>query len=331
MVRVVPTEGGDAGVPPPEGQETEPSDESEPAIQQQQTPATVALVKEGGAAGTLAEGREVQPSGEGVHDEQQSKDDLSLAQNSANTYNGAPAGEESNPESDATRNAPGASDEILSQPGNDMAPVDRSTKKGPESEEMQQELDQGSAVPSNSTQGVPSILDMDKDSGITTFSLRCQDDLEPSLPEGDGNIIETMAEEAEEEDDEEDSEFAGVRLVRQQTGAGVGRARRKLDRQNTGVGGADGLRRSGGKKKKAPFQVPQTMYMGHPLGSAAADFLERQHHRISEVKTRRDEVAGMVKLVMEHKPKGGGSALPDVDAVFPYRRERDQSQGDWCV
>eukprot|EP00752_Nemacystus_decipiens_P002842 g2648.t1 len=193
--------------------------------------------------------------------------------------------------------------------------------------------DESEAMVSNTKDAAPA-LDMDKHSGMTTFSLMRQDD-ESNLEEPDAWLgshpeegdeasnMETLKE-GTDESEKDDSEFAPT-FARRNTGIA-----RKLVRQNTGVGIAGGSS-TGGKKKKAPFRVPQTMFQGHPVGSPAAEFLERQHHRLAEIRARREEVAGLLELVMEHNPKSTGSSLPDIDAVFPDRRERELSQGDYCV
>lgn len=92
--------------------------------------------------------------------------------------------------------------------------------------------------------------------------------------------------------------------------------------------GADSDRLSG-SGKRAPFRVPQTMFMGHPVGSMAAEFLERQEHRMKHVKTRRDEVGLLMNLVTNHDPQSG-SPLPDIDVVFPVDGS-DHAQGDWYL
>ncbi|CAB1100741.1 unnamed protein product [Ectocarpus sp. CCAP 1310/34] len=197
------------------------------------------------------------------------------------------------------------------------------------------------AVPAKS-QLPPPTLEMDKHSGMTTFSLMRQDEEGSSLDasdagkaavrgeqedgqynKGDG-AVEILAQEQEGFDGEGESEEpVGTTFARRGT--------RRFVRQGTGISMADGVSPEGKKKKKAPFHVPPTMYMGHPVGSMAAEFLERQKHRLVDVKNRREEVAGLLKLVVDHNPRNTGSDAPDIDKVFPDKRGRDNSQGDWCI
>lgn len=290
----------------------------------------VVPTEEGGQA-SLSQGKETQPS----------KDGPAEGQPTIPTPAGASAEEEGQPLDNTLSDAAKTESDV------ELPPTKRSTdpsREPSESEEMDHESQLesvalatagGSDVIGSNTNDAAPTLDMDKHSGMTTFSLMHHDDesdLEepdaglspPHTEEGDeANDLETLKE-GPEENEEEDSELA-PRLARQNTGV-----TRKFVRQNTGVGAAGGAS-AGGKKKKAPFRVPQTMYMGHPVGSPAAEFLERQQHRLAEVKTRREEVAGLLELVMDHNPKSTGSSLPDIDAVFPDKRGREQSQGDYCV
>lgn len=293
---------------------------------------------EEGEEASLPQGNELQPND--IATEPPTKND-DLAEDQPTT-SASIAGASAEEEGQRLRSAiPDAaetgSDVALSPPRS----ADPSREKPSESEEMHHEVlklesvDGGSGVTDSNAKAVSPTLDMDKHSGMTSFSLMRHDD-ESSLDrpgaglsthtEQEGteeNSTETLVE-VTEENEEEESELAGPRFVRQNTGV-----TRKLVRQNTGIIGGGVL--AGGKKKKAPFFVPQTMYMGHPVGSPAAEFLERQQHRLAEIKTRREEVAELLELVMEHNPKSTGSVLPDIDAVFPDKREREKSQGDWCV
>lgn len=180
----------------------------------------------------------------------------------------------------------------------------------------------------------PSALDMEKHSGMTTFSLMRQgsnsDPGQETTAEGEAGethdeaSTEIPADLGEGEDDDDDQ-------LKDTSVAFARRGTRRFVRQDTGIGVGDGVLCGGGKKKR-PFRVPQTMYMGHPLGSPAAEFLERQHHRLADVKTRREVVARRVGLVMEHNPLATGSGLPDIDEVFPDKKDvGDNSHGDWCV
>lgn len=289
-----------------------------------------------------SQGKEI-PRKDVTADQQPTSDDPAEDQLTISTCNAGASAEEDDQRlscavSDATKTG---SDVELSPPTS----TDPSRKPS-ESEEMRHEepklesgvlapVESGSGVTDNNTKDDLPTLDMDKHSGMTTFSLMRQDD-EPSLDgpdarlsthteqEGDEENTTEKLMEAAEENEEEDSELGLPRLVRNNTGIA-----RKFVRQNTGIGTQGGA--SAGRKKKASFRVPQTMYMGHPVGSPAAEFMERQQHRLAEIKTRRQEVAGLLELVMEHNPNSTGSVLPDIDAVFPDQRGREKSQGDWCV
>lgn len=244
-----------------------------------------------------------------------------------------------------TSTGPDASGAVMSQPETHTAGIDdTSNALDPSNPSASEELPV--RVPGDTTPGAaghtsqqdasPTTLDMNKHSGMTTFSLMQQHDEESSLDgpgpgpvthtgqEDDDSMTEKLLTEAAEEEEEE-PEPAAANFARRGT--------RKLIRQDTGIGFGGGMLGSGGqKKKKAPFHVPQAMYMGHPVGSPAAEFLEGQQHRLAQVKTRREEVAELLKLVMEHNPKISGSGLPDVDEVFPYMRGRENDQqGDRCI
>lgn len=297
---------------------------------------------------SVSEGKEtIASNDENVAAEQQpTKDDLAEGQPTTSTTAGAYAVEKGQRLSSAVSDAAGTGSDVeLSPPRS----TDDPSRKPSESEEMHREAPQQlkesgalataevgpDAVVGNIAKDVAPTLDMDKHSGMTTFSLMRHEDDESSLdrPEAglsayaeeeidDENATETMIE--GEEENGEVSE-GPPRLARKNTGVA-----RKFVRQNTGIG--DGaLTAVGTEKKKALFRVPQTMYMGHPVGSPAAEFLERQQHRLAEIKTRREEVAGLLELVMEHNPKSTGSSLPDIDEVFPDKRGREKSQDDWCV
>eukprot|EP00903_Cladosiphon_okamuranus_P014322 g13301.t1 len=311
MVKVVPTEERLEEAPFSQGKETLTGDDGKVAAEQQPT------------KDEPAEGQPTTPPAAGASAEGEGQ-------------------RLSSPVSDAA----GTGSDVELSPPRSTDPS-RTRSKG---EEMRHEAPQQSGEPgalaiaedgsdvlgSKTTKRAAPALDMDKHSGMTTFSLMRHGDDESSLDrpnEGprtpaeqerdDENATGTLME-GEEENDEEVSE-GPPRPARQNTGVG-----RKFVRQNTGIG--DGpLTPGGNKKKKAPFHVPQTMYMGHPVGSPAAEFLERQQHRVGEIKTRREEVAGLLKLVMEHNPNSTGSGLPDIDEVFPDKRGRERSQGDWCV
>ena len=301
----------------------------------------VVPTEEGAEVSLSQQGKEAQQPGIDVDTEQPTtEDDPAEVQPTTSTTAGASA-EEEDQRLDST-----ISDGANTESGEEMSPPRSGdpSRKPPESEEMHHEVQQlesgalatvgGSDVVGSDMKDVAPALDMDKHSGMTTFSLMRHDDesslgepdagLTPHIEEGDeANDLETLKE-GEEGDEEGDSEFA-PRLARQNTGA-----TRKFVRQNTGIGVAGGAS-TGRRKKKAPFRVPQMMFMGHPVGSPAAEFLERQQHRLAEIKTRREEVAGLLELVMEHNPKTTGSSLPDIDAVFPDKWGREPSQGDYCV
>lgn len=240
--------------------------------------------------------------------------------------------------SNAAKAGPDASGGVMSQPETHAAGVDGPSNALDSSVSVSDELlaDAASAVADHSSQGASSTtLDMEKHSGMTTFSLMRHSD-ESSL-DGPGRGPATHAEqehdakvggeekdeEEKEEEQEEEEEGEPEPVV-----ANFGRrGTRKFVRQDTKGGGfGNGMLGGEGKDKKAPFHVPQTMYMGHPVGSPAAEFVERQQHRLAQVKTRREEVAGLLKLVMDHNPKSSGSGLPNVDAVFPYMRGRENDQ-----
>lgn len=236
--------------------------------------------------------------------------------------------------SDAAETGPDAPGALVSQLEPHAAGVDGMSNAflGPSASEELPAREFGDTVPDaagNISHGASStILDMDKDSGMATFSLLRHGEESSLDGPGPGPATHTEQEdndrEEREEEAEKDAEPAVADFVRRGT--------RKFVRQNTGIGAGDGMLGSGGKKKKAPFQVPQTMYMGHPVGSPAAEFLERQQHRLAQVKARREEVSGLLKLVMEHNPKRSGSDLPDIDEVFPYIRGREnEQQEDRCT
>eukprot|EP00904_Undaria_pinnatifida_P001578 jgi/Undpi1/11420/HiC_scaffold_30.g13717.m1 len=83
-------------------------------------------------------------------------------------------------------------------------------------------------------------------------------------------------------------------------------------------------------EKRPSFHAPPAMYMGHPVGSPAAEFLERHERRVKEAAVRRVSVSELLKLVMNHDPVSSGSPMPDVDVVFPDYHS-DQNEGDWFV
>lgn len=60
-------------------------------------------------------------------------------------------------------------------------------------------------------------------------------------------------------------------------------------------------------------------YKSHPVGSASAEFLERQAQRQEALTSMQEEVKRKLKLVMEHDPATTGSLLPDIDNVFPLQ------------
>lgn len=188
----------------------------------------------------------------------------------------------------------------------------------------------------------PPTLDMDKHSGMTTFSLMRQDEEGSSLDASDAGAAAARGQQengqynkgdgAVEVPEEEQEEFDGEEESEEPVGATFARrGTRRFVRQGTGIIMADDVSPEDNKKKKAPFHVPQTMYMGHPVGSTAAEFLERHKHRLVDVKNRREEVAGLLKLVVDHNPRNSGSDIPDIDKVFPDKRGRENSQGDWCI
>ncbi|CAM9931303.1 unnamed protein product [Ectocarpus fasciculatus] len=198
------------------------------------------------------------------------------------------------------------------------------------------------AVPAKS-QLPPPTLDMDKHSGMTTFSLMRQDEEGSILDAADSGAAAARGEQengqnnkgdgaVEVPEEEEQEEFDGEDESEEPVGASFARrGTRRFVRQGTGISMADGVSPDDKKKKKAPFHVPQTMYMGHPVGSMAAEFLERHRHRLVDVKNRREEVAGLLELVVDHNPRNTGSEIPDIDKVFPDKRGREHSQGDWCI
>lgn len=71
------------------------------------------------------------------------------------------------------------------------------------------------------------------------------------------------------------------------------------------------------------------MSMDHPLGSLAAEFLERKVQRERAVKAGRVDVTANLRLVMEHDLAVSGSPFPDIDVVFPPKQV-DPDNGDWC-
>lgn len=220
----------------------------------------------------------------------------------------------------------------------DVAPLDPSKSSAERNDLQQVSVPEASGgdwtAAGNVPQLPPSKLDMEKHSGMTTFSLMRQGS-DSSLgqtktpkagieDDDDETASGMLADLAEEGDDDAD-------MAKPASAAIARRGTRRFVRQDTGIGIGDGVLGGGGKKKR-PFRVPQTMYMGHPLGSPAAEFLERQQHRLAEVKTRREIVAARVGLVMDHNPLATGSGLPDIDEVFPDKKGvGDNSHGDWCV
>lgn len=84
-------------------------------------------------------------------------------------------------------------------------------------------------------------------------------------------------------------------------------------------------RNVGGKEK---VEIPQAMFMGHPVGSPSADFLERQQHRDNDVKVRKEEIADKLITILQHNPViSGGAPLPDIDVLFPVEGP-DPENGD---
>lgn len=83
-------------------------------------------------------------------------------------------------------------------------------------------------------------------------------------------------------------------------------------------------------ERRPSFRAPPAMYMGHPVGSLSAEFLERHERRVREATIRRESVSELLKLVMNHDPVSSGSPMPDVDVVFPDYHS-DQNEGDWFV
>ena len=75
-----------------------------------------------------------------------------------------------------------------------------------------------------------------------------------------------------------------------------------------------------GNGKEVPFTVPESMFMGHPAWSKAAEFLGRHERRVQDVRAKKKEVTKLMKLVMDHDPASSGSPLPDVDKIFPVNR-----------
>lgn len=122
-----------------------------------------------------------------------------------------------------------------------------------------------------------------------------------------------------EETEEGDSEPPGAAFARRGT-------QKFVSRPSPERGVSDGEMASS-SGKEAPFRVPQTMYMGHPVGTQAAEFLERHTHRVRDVKTTRKKVSSMLKSVMDHDPISSGSALPDIDSLFPVKGS-EHDQGD---
>lgn len=218
---------------------------------------------------------------------------------------------------------------------------DESQQQGTPAVHMAEDGGGPEAVPAKS-QLPPPTLDMDKHSGMTTFSLMRQDEEGSSLDTSDAGAAAARGEQedgqynkgdgAVEILEEEQEGFGGEEESEEPVGTIFARrGTRRFVRQGTGISMADGVSPEDKKKKKAPFHVPLTMYMGHPVGSMAAEFLERQKHRLVDVKNRREEVAGLLELVVDHNPRNTGSDVPDIDKVFPDKRGRDNSQGDWCI
>lgn len=133
------------------------------------------------------------------------------------------------------------------------------------------------------------------------------------------NISGTSSMSESREVSDEESEPPGAPFSRRGTRMVI-RQSSTADGMTTGVIG----KKSG---KRDPFVVPQTMFMGHPLGSTAAEFLERHKYRVQEIRAKREDVDAVMKLVMDHDPASSGSPLPDIDAVFPDNRS-DGDQGD---
>lgn len=123
------------------------------------------------------------------------------------------------------------------------------------------------------------------------------------------------------EESERTSEHSGAIFARRGT-------RRYIPRSSQKTGSENRILLS--KGKSTAFNVPQAMFKGHPVGSTAGMFLERQDLRVREVKTRREEVAHLLRLVIDHNSITSGSPLPDIDAVFPLDVS-DQDEGDRYV
>lgn len=206
----------------------------------------------------------------------------------------------------------------------------------------------GSVVPKTTRTDSLKVSKMDKhsSSGMTTFSL-AHPYTDSSSAAKSGLAQVSMADEAEngtiigesstrastqrsgdesQGDDEEESEPRGFEAI---TRRGT---RRYVPRRSQGAGD-DGEGASSTTiidRKRPPLKVPQTMFMGHPVGSTAAEFLERQKHRVQDIRSQQEKSSRLMKLVMEHSAASSGSPLPDVDVVFPDDRS-DRDQGDRCV
>lgn len=186
------------------------------------------------------------------------------------------------------------------------------------------------------------VSEMDKHRGMTTFSLAHphtdssaakSGPTQVSIAEAENDLIgegskRTPTEpsgDQSQEDDENESEPRGFQSIARRG------TRRFIPRHSQGSGDdGGGASSTTFNRKRAPLRVPQTMFMGHPVGSTAAQFLERQKHRVQDVTGKREKASRLMKLVMEHSAAATGSPLPDIDVVFPDDRS-DHDQGDRCV
>lgn len=185
------------------------------------------------------------------------------------------------------------------------------------------------------------VSEMDKHRGMTTFSLAHphtdssaakSGPTQVSIAEAENDLIgegstrrpTEPSDDQSQEDDEEESEPRGFQAIARRG------TRRFIPRHSQGSRDDGGGASSTINRKRAPFRVPQTMFMGHPVGSTAAQFLERQKHRVQDVTSKREKASCLMKLVMEHSAAATGSPLPDIDIVFPDDRS-DHDQGDRCV
>ena len=124
----------------------------------------------------------------------------------------------------------------------------------------------------------------------------------------------------EEYDEEEFKPAAGGGAVFARRGTGRFMPRSSSDKANDKLA----------SEQRPSFHVPPAMFMGHPVGSLSAEFLERHERRVKEATIRRESVSELLKLVMNHDPVSSGSPMPDIDVVFPDYHS-DQNEGDWFV